>query len=36
MFLGYPGLSIGSFAFVGAAIALIALIVVLRARETAE
>jgi MFS family permease len=36
MFLGYPGLSIGSFAFVGSAIALIGLIGVLRARETAE
>ncbi len=36
MFLGYPGLSIASFAFVGSAIALIGLIGVLRARETAE
>ncbi len=36
MFLGYPGLSIASFAFVGSACALIGLIAVLRARETAE
>jgi MFS family permease len=36
MLLGYPGLSVASFAFVGAAAALIGLIVVLRTRETAE
>ena len=36
MMLGYPGLSVASFAFVGAAAALIGLIVVLRTRETAE
>lgn len=36
MTLGYPGLSVASFAFVGAAAALIGLIVVLRTRETAE
>lgn len=36
MMLGYPGLSIAAFAFVGAAAALIGLIVVLRTRETAE
>jgi MFS family permease len=36
MALGYSGLSIAAFAFVGAAVALIALIVTLRSRETAE
>lgn len=36
MMLGYPGLSVASFAFVGAAAALIGLIAVLRTRETAE
>lgn len=36
MMLGYPGLSVASFAFVGAAGALIGLIVVLRTRESAE
>lgn len=34
--LGYSGLSIAAFAFVGAAVALIALIVTLRSRESAE
>jgi MFS family permease len=36
MYFGYPGLSIASFAFVGSAAALIALIVILRERKTAE
>jgi MFS family permease len=36
MVLGYSGLSVAAFAFVGAAVALIALIVTLRSRETAE
>ncbi len=36
MALGYSGLSVAAFAFVGAAVALIALIVTLRSRETAE
>ena len=34
--LGYSGLSVAAFAFVGAAVALIALIVTLRSRESAE
>ena len=36
MALGYSGLSVASFAFVASAVALIALIVTLRSRETAE
>ena len=36
MFLGYSGLSVASFIFVASAAALIALIVTLRSRETAE
>jgi MFS family permease len=36
MFLGYSGLSVASFIFVASAVALIALIVTLRSRETAE
>jgi hypothetical protein len=34
--LGYSGLSVAAFAFVAAAVALIALIVTLRSRESAE